>query len=1752
MKLSTLIEAMTFTFVLFLASPLSGQNQEKSGQLTGRKYPPEPPLQTYVLPGSNTDAPAGSISVAEDATYNAYTPQQLVQNLLVTGCLTASNVRFGYYTKSGSNWVWNDHTWSATPGDRQMAYFNKATSTFPLNDGIILCSGKASSAMGPNNTGSKSDQMVSAASDPDLASITGMTMHDASVLEFDFVPAGNTIEFTYMFSSEEYIEYCETNYNDAFGFFLSGPGITGTYTNNAVNLATIPGNIPVSINTIHPAGTNVNNTAFPAENAAYYLDNPSGSLTMQYDGSTVVLTATYSVTPCSTYRIRMAIADASDQKWDCGVFLGARSFNSENVSLNNWGNLIEDQNNIFEGCNNFFRVTRANSNITQPATVNLILSGTATNGVDIKTSSNQPFPTSVTIPANATYVDIPYSAVADGVADNGETFIIQVNTSCPCSATQVLVTSTIHIYEQVVISSVSATNALCNGQSNGTITVNATGGSGSYLYSINNGTSWQSINNFTGLAAGTYTVLVKDPGSCFPNVSATATIGNPTAIVANAGPDVTICSGGNTQLNGTGGVQYSWSPASGLNFTNIANPIASPTVTTTYTLTVTNATGACASTDQVVVNVNPSAVAPTSASVDRSVLCNDDNGNIILTATGGSGTTLKWYTGYCGGTLIGTGNNLSIASPTATTTYYAAWENSCGLSTCSQVTVNVPNAITASLASGTINCNGGTTTLTVTASGGTGTLQYSLNGGSYQAGNTFTVSAAGSPYTVTVIDANNCTYAAGPLTVTQPSAIIFGTSTITNVSCTGGNNGQIVVQTSGGTGTKTYSINPNTGSQSPSGTFTGLTAQSYTITGTDANGCTGTATVVVGTIADNTAPTIVTCAPSQSAFSNASCKAAVPNFTANVTATDNCTSAANLTITQSPAAGTLVGTGVTNITITVKDAANNAATCTTTFTVTDNTAPTIVTCAPAQSAFTNATCQAAVPNFTGNVTATDNCTTAASLTITQSPAAGTLVGTGVTNVTITVKDAANNSATCTTTFTVTDNTAPTVVTCAPAQSAFTNATCQAAVPNFTGNVTATDNCTSSANLTITQSPAAGTLVGTGVTNVTITVKDAANNSATCTTTFTVSDNTAPTIVTCAPAQSAFSNATCKAAIPDFTANVTATDNCTTAANLTITQAPTAGTLVGTGVTNITITVKDAANNSATCTSTFTVTDNTAPTIVTCAPAQSAYANGSCQSAVPDFTTHVTATDNCTASNALTITQSPTAGTLVGTGVTNVTITVKDAANNSATCTTTFTVTDNTAPTIVACAPAQTAYANASCHASVPNFTANVTATDNCTSAANLTITQSPAAGTLVGTGVTNVTITVKDAANNSATCTTTFTVTDNTAPTIVACAPAQTAYANASCHASVPNFTANVTATDNCTSAANLTITQSPAAGTLVGTGVTNVTITVKDAANNSATCTTTFTVTDNTNPTIVTCAPAQTAFANAACQAAVPDFTANVTATDNCTTAANLTITQSPATGTLVGTGVTNVTITVKDAANNSATCTTTFTVSDNTAPTVVTCAPTQTAFANAACQAAVPDFTAYVTATDNCTSASNLTFTQSPAAGTLVSTGVTNVTLTVKDAANNSATCTTTFTVTDNTAPTIVTCAPAQTAFANSSCQASVPNFTGNVTVTDNCTSAANLTITQSPAAGTLVGTGVTNVTITVKDAANNSATCTTTFTVSDNTAPTIVTCAPAQSAFSNATCKAAVPDFTAHVTATDNCTTAANLTITQSPAA
>ena len=305
---------------------------------------------------------------------------------------------------------------------------------------------------------------------------------------------------------------------------------------------------------------------------------------------------------------------------------------------------------------------------------------------------------------------------------------------------------------------------------------------------------------------------------------------------------------------------------------------------------------------------------------------------------------------------------------------------------------------------------------------------------------------------------------------------------------------------------------------------------------------------------------------------------------------------------------------------------------------------------------------------------------------------------------------------CRFTLTVVDNTKPSIITCPAIQIQHAGANCQFVVPDWTGTVLATDNC-GTTDLTISQSVAPGTVWTPGPHTINFTVKDKAGNEISCgPVTVVVRDATAPVIVTCAPAQSTSTlNANCQAAVPDFTGGIIATDNCssTGAGTLQITQNPSVGTMVGVGNHKITITVKDAAGNTATCETWFNVTSNGVPDITQCTTPRTVYVDGTCQAAIPDLTRSIEYNTGCGATGPANVTQSPAAGTLVGTGAYTVRITVTNA-NGSDYCDVVVTVADNLPPAITCPEPVM----EMSCDASAVHVTLEPpTATDNCGPAA---------------------------------------------------------------------------------------------------------------------------------------------------------------------------------------------------------------------------------------------------------------------------------------------------------------------------------------------------------------------------------------------------------------------------------------------------
>ncbi|HEY0976132.1 MAG TPA: choice-of-anchor L domain-containing protein, partial [Flavobacteriales bacterium] len=350
------------------------------------------------------------------------TPAELVQNVLLGGGVTVSNVTF--------------NEGSASVLSEQAGAFS-GNSNLGLQAGLLLGTGDVTLAEGPNDSGGDTQGGGNfGAEDVDLTALAGFSTNDRSVLEFDFVPSGDSLSFRFVFGSEEYNEWVCSGVNDVFGFFLSGPGINGPFTNNAVNLALVPGtNVPITINTVNNGTAGSNGMAETCDaadpnwtaNSIYYFDNAGGT-TVQYDGFTVVLVAAAEVICGQTYHIKIAVADGGDTALDSGVFLEAGSFQSSVTvqPLLGAGMNVNDST-MFEGCGPipFFFIRSGDTSVTD--VIQLVVSGTATAGVDYYPA----FPSELVFEPGDTIVEWPLTVPLD--ADGLETMLISVQQSMTCS-----------------------------------------------------------------------------------------------------------------------------------------------------------------------------------------------------------------------------------------------------------------------------------------------------------------------------------------------------------------------------------------------------------------------------------------------------------------------------------------------------------------------------------------------------------------------------------------------------------------------------------------------------------------------------------------------------------------------------------------------------------------------------------------------------------------------------------------------------------------------------------------------------------------------------------------------------------------------------------------------------------------------------------------------------------------------------------------------------------------------------------------------------------------------------------------------------------------------------------------------------------------------------------------------------------------------------------------------------------------------
>jgi gliding motility-associated-like protein len=374
--------------------------------------------------------------------------------------------------------------------------------------------------------------------------------------------------------------------------------------------------------------------------------------------------------------------------------------------------------------------------------------------------------------------------------------------------------------------SVAATPTNC-GANTGTAAATATGGTAAYSYAWTpNAGSGGTISN---LAAGNYSVVVSDANGCTATGNATVNTNNGPSISVTNSSNVT-CFGANNgsatvaATGGTGTLTYAWTPG------GLTGPTQNALAPNTYTVTVTDG-GGCTNTTTVNIT-GPTAIAVTTSNITPAN-CGVSNGSATIAVTGGTGTyTYNW---------LPTGGSGLTASNIAAGVYTVNVQDQNGCTASANVVVTNVGGPTVSISNTTnVSCFGGNNgSATVTATGGTTPYTYAWtpSGGS---GATATGLSAGT-YTVAVTDATGCVSSA-TANITAPNAIVI-TETITNDNCANPGSGQISTVASNGTAPYSYSWS-NSASGTTNSNLVGNT--SYTVTVTDANGCSATETYPLG------------------------------------------------------------------------------------------------------------------------------------------------------------------------------------------------------------------------------------------------------------------------------------------------------------------------------------------------------------------------------------------------------------------------------------------------------------------------------------------------------------------------------------------------------------------------------------------------------------------------------------------------------------------------------------------------------------------------------------------------------------------------------------------------------------------------------------------------------------------------------------------------------------------------------------------
>ncbi len=510
--------------------------------------------------------------------------------------------------------------------------------------------------------------MVSRVTEP-LTSLAGTETQNAAILEFDFIPISDSVSFRYVFGSDEYPEFVGEGFNDVFAFFISGPGFAGSY--NMAQIPVVGG--AVSIDNINNGNANTG----PCQNCAYYVNNGTGTTApedgsefyIQYDGFTTVMEAVAEVQCGETYHLRIAIADASDQQYDSGIFLEANSLQSfapleteVELSLDGFG----DGETMAEGCE-VATVKLSRSSAALPLEIGISTLGTATEGVDYEN-----IPNTITMAVGQTNASFSFDIYEDGVIEGIESLILEFDFTDPCDEENL-------ITEELFIQDVNPLEANIPDQSvycpddEATLNVEVTGGIEPYSYVWSTGDTGPSINVSPAVTT-IYSVTVNDICIGVPlTVDGTVTVPVYPPLTAFTSPDTSVlCPATPLVLaaeaaGGEGTYSYQWF-LDGVLISSEPFASIAPMVTSTYTLLITDGCGEELTRDITITVLGT--VLELQMSPDR-LICPGDTTNIWVIASEGFGD-YRYYWPHSGDTMASI-----YVHPEESTTYNVFVEDSC-------------------------------------------------------------------------------------------------------------------------------------------------------------------------------------------------------------------------------------------------------------------------------------------------------------------------------------------------------------------------------------------------------------------------------------------------------------------------------------------------------------------------------------------------------------------------------------------------------------------------------------------------------------------------------------------------------------------------------------------------------------------------------------------------------------------------------------------------------------------------------------------------------------------------------------------------------------------------------------------------------------------------------------------------------------------------------------------------------------------